>query len=201
MNRDAADEALRLARTRLEEGHDAEALRCAEKSVRLSSSEAATTFVQQVQQVLRIMACAEADSYLVLDVSAEATAALIKSAYKKVARLVHPDKNGSRQAVDAFKRLNLAHEVLMDPAKRKEYDRKRAAQMAASRPPQPQKPPKPQKPPHQTAGQPPPYSQPPPPQPQWPPHKTAAQPPNSHGRRRRRHHGLHHSRHAHAVRS
>src|SRR5258707_13414116 len=63
------------------------------------------------------------DYYKVLGVERNATAAQIKSAYRKLARKHHPDVNpGDKGAENRFKEINEAYEVLGDPAKRKKYD-------------------------------------------------------------------------------
>ncbi len=64
------------------------------------------------------------DHYKVLGVEKKASAADIKKAYRKLARQYHPDKNpGDAKAESRFKEISLAHDVLGDPEKRKEYDR------------------------------------------------------------------------------
>ncbi len=64
------------------------------------------------------------DHYKVLGVDRKATAEEIKKAYRKLARQYHPDKNpGDAKAEARFKQVSQAHDVLGDPAKRKEYDR------------------------------------------------------------------------------
>ncbi|NNG35667.1 molecular chaperone DnaJ [Nakamurella aerolata] len=68
----------------------------------------------------------EKDYYAELGVPKSATSAEIKKAYRKLARDLHPDKNpGNKQAEDKFKAVSEAHDVLADPAKRKEYDEAR----------------------------------------------------------------------------
>ena len=64
------------------------------------------------------------DHYKVLGVDKKATPDEIKKAYRKLARQYHPDKNpGDAKAEARFKEISLAHDVLGDPEKRKEYDR------------------------------------------------------------------------------
>jgi len=64
------------------------------------------------------------DYYKVLGVDKKATAAQIKSAYKKLARKLHPDLNPEdKEANNKFQQLNEANEVLSDPDKRAKYDK------------------------------------------------------------------------------
>jgi DnaJ-class molecular chaperone len=63
------------------------------------------------------------DPYAVLGVAKSATAAEVKSAYRRAAKKHHPDQNpGDKGAQARFAELNQAYEVLGDPAKRSEYD-------------------------------------------------------------------------------
>ncbi len=63
------------------------------------------------------------DYYEVLGVGREASAAEIRSAFRKLAAKYHPDVNpGDHSAEDKFKEINEAHEVLSTPEKRQMYD-------------------------------------------------------------------------------
>jgi succinate dehydrogenase hydrophobic anchor subunit len=68
-----------------------------------------------------------ANYYKVLNVSRAATAAELKSAYRRLARELHPDVNGgSKDAAKRFAVVAKAYEVLSDPKKRSRYDQKLA---------------------------------------------------------------------------
>lgn len=62
------------------------------------------------------------DYYEILGVDRNADEAKIKSAYRKAARKYHPDVNKSPDAVEKFKDINEAYEVLSDKNKRARYD-------------------------------------------------------------------------------
>ncbi|MEG0038721.1 MAG: molecular chaperone DnaJ [Bacteroides sp.] len=63
------------------------------------------------------------DYYEVLEVTKEATAEVIKKAYRKKAIQFHPDKNpGDKVAEEKFKEAAEAYDVLSDPEKRSRYD-------------------------------------------------------------------------------
>ena len=58
-----------------------------------------------------------------LDLQRGATEAQIKTAYRKMAAKVHPDKSRHARADEAFKAVGQANAVLSDPDKRAHYDR------------------------------------------------------------------------------
>ncbi|HEX8844182.1 MAG TPA: DnaJ domain-containing protein [Pyrinomonadaceae bacterium] len=65
------------------------------------------------------------DYYKILGVRRTATAAEIKSAYRRLARQRHPDVNGgSEHAARKFAVLSLAYRTLSDPQERAHYDAK-----------------------------------------------------------------------------
>jgi molecular chaperone DnaJ len=67
---------------------------------------------------------AKRDYYDVLGVSREADEKTLKSAFRKLAMQLHPDKNPGDEAAEArFKEAGEAYEVLKDPQKRAAYDR------------------------------------------------------------------------------
>lgn len=68
------------------------------------------------------------DLYAVMEVHRSASPEEIKSAYRRLAQLHHPDRNpGDDQAEERFKRLQQAYSILSDPDRRKAYDQLRIA--------------------------------------------------------------------------
>ena len=64
------------------------------------------------------------DPYEVLGVPRGASAAAIKSAYRKLAKKHHPDSNkNDPKAAERFSELNSANEIVGDEDKRKQFDR------------------------------------------------------------------------------
>jgi DnaJ-class molecular chaperone len=64
------------------------------------------------------------DPYEVLGVPRGASAAAIKSAFRKLAKKHHPDSNkNDPKAAERFAELNTANEILGDEGKRKQFDR------------------------------------------------------------------------------
>ncbi|MGQ9869612.1 DnaJ domain-containing protein [Leptodesmis sp.] len=66
------------------------------------------------------------DYYHTLEVSPTATQTEIKQAYRRLAKLFHPDSNRSTSNHDKIARLNAAYEVLGDPQQRQAYDQQRS---------------------------------------------------------------------------
>lgn len=74
----------------------------------------------QLTHVQRIKKCK--DYYEVLQVTKEATDTDIKKSYKKLALVLHPDKNRAPGSAEAFKAVGNAVAILTDAEKRKAYD-------------------------------------------------------------------------------
>src|SRR5919107_656056 len=75
--------------------------------------------------------------YDTLGVRRDATQEEIRSAYRKLARKLHPDLNpGDRTAEERFKQVSAAHDLLGDPDKRARFDRGEIDASGAERPQQ-----------------------------------------------------------------
>ena len=61
--------------------------------------------------------------YAILEVNRKSSVQDIKLNFRRLAKEYHPDKNKSAEAEDKFKDINEAYAVLMDPEKRRKYDR------------------------------------------------------------------------------
>lgn len=69
------------------------------------------------------MAAEFRDYYEILGVAKDVTPAEVKKAFRKLARVHHPDVAKDKStAEEKFKEINEAYEVLSDPEKRKKYD-------------------------------------------------------------------------------
>ncbi|MFT3964499.1 MAG: DnaJ domain-containing protein, partial [Sphingobium sp.] len=65
-----------------------------------------------------------ADPYSLLGVSRTADEAAIKSAYRKLAKELHPDRNKDNpKAADRFSEVTAAYDLLSDKDKRAQFDR------------------------------------------------------------------------------
>lgn len=64
----------------------------------------------------------DSNHYNTLDVSPEATSAEIKQAYRRLAKLFHPDLQRETSDPDKIIKVNAAYEVLSDPTRRRAYD-------------------------------------------------------------------------------
>ncbi|MDD5586624.1 MAG: DnaJ C-terminal domain-containing protein [Alphaproteobacteria bacterium] len=74
------------------------------------------------------------DPYQTLGVSKNASAAEIKSAYRKLAKKLHPDVNPGRKDIEQkFKEVTAAYDLLSDTSKRARYDRGEIDEMGNER--------------------------------------------------------------------
>ncbi|XP_069662456.1 dnaJ homolog subfamily C member 14 [Haliaeetus albicilla] len=90
------------------------------------------------EEVSRLLAMAEVpeeelNPFQVLGVEATASDAELKKAYRRLAVLVHPDKNEHPRAEAAFKVLRAAWDMVSSPERRKEYEIKRMAESELTR--------------------------------------------------------------------
>lgn len=60
--------------------------------------------------------------YKILGLKSDCSIQDVKLAYKKLAKIWHPDKNKSKNAHEFFIEIHEAYEILIDPSKRKLYD-------------------------------------------------------------------------------
>ncbi|KAI3518070.1 hypothetical protein L1887_06443 [Cichorium endivia] len=61
--------------------------------------------------------------YEVLGVQIGADIGEVKAAYRRLARVLHPDVGSSDSSADEFMKVHSAYSTLSDPAKRADYDR------------------------------------------------------------------------------
>lgn len=61
------------------------------------------------------------DLYKILEIKPNASKVEIKKAYMRLAKLYHPDKNNSKDAVEKFQRIQSAYEILFNDNTRQEY--------------------------------------------------------------------------------
>src|SRR5688572_3972932 len=74
---------------------------------------------------------ADLNPYAVLGVERGASPDEIRGAYRRAARESHPDLHpGDASAIERFKRVQGAYEVLGDPVRRAAYDAPRAAKLS-----------------------------------------------------------------------
>lgn len=74
------------------------------------------------------------DPYRTLGVERQATDGEIRAAFRRLAKECHPDVHpGDQTAVDRFKKISAAYDILGDPEKRRQFDRGEIDAMGESR--------------------------------------------------------------------
>jgi curved DNA-binding protein CbpA len=127
-NKDEAVRAKQLAESRMQRGQFVEALKFANKAKKLYAE------VDNIAQILAIcevniaasnkLSSSEMDWYRILQTERLSEEAIIKKQYRKLALLLHPDKNKFAGAEAAFKLIGEANRVLSDQATRSLHDMK-----------------------------------------------------------------------------
>lgn len=75
------------------------------------------------------------DPYIALGVGAGASTEEIKAAYRRIARRLHPDANPRNPgAAHQFQEITVAYELLLDDARKEQYDKQAAKRQAADEP-------------------------------------------------------------------
>ncbi|KAJ1417079.1 hypothetical protein SESBI_16764 [Sesbania bispinosa] len=125
-NKDEALRAKQIAENRMQSGDFVGALKFATKAKKLFPE------IQNITQILTVceVHCAaqtklfgsEMDWYQILQADRFADEVTIKKQYRKLALLLHPDKNKSAGAEAAFKLIGEANRFLSDQTKRPQYD-------------------------------------------------------------------------------
>lgn len=127
-NREEAIRAKHIAEKKMQFGDFTRAKKIALKSQQLSPD---IENISQMLTVCEVLCTAEAklngyhDWYGILQVDPTVDESVIKKQYRKLALLLHPDKNKFFGAEAAFKLVGEAHKILSDRAKRSIYDMKR----------------------------------------------------------------------------
>ncbi|OWM75447.1 hypothetical protein CDL15_Pgr021611 [Punica granatum] len=133
-NKDEALKAKEIAEKRFAERDFAGAKSYALKAKKLwpgldGISQMVATFEVYTASALRVNG--EIDHYSILGLKPSADKYAVKRQYRKLAVLLHPDKNKSMGADGAFKLVSEAWTLLSDSAKRSSYDRKRNQQQTS----------------------------------------------------------------------
>ncbi|WVY97119.1 hypothetical protein V8G54_029270 [Vigna mungo] len=136
-NKDEALRARKIAEARMQSGKFQEALKFATKAKNLYADVGNISHVLTICEVhnaaQRKLSPSEMDWYAILQIERLADETAIKKQYKRLALLLHPDKNKFAGAETAFKLVGQANGVLSDQAKRSLYD-KQFAVSVRSRP-------------------------------------------------------------------
>ncbi|KAK7356027.1 hypothetical protein VNO80_15293 [Phaseolus coccineus] len=137
-NKEEAVRARQMAEARMQRGEFVEALRFATKAKKLYAD------VENITQILTVcevhnaahkkVSATDMDWYAILQIERLADEAVIKKQYRRLALLLHPDKNKYAGAEAAFKLIGQANGVLSDQAKRSSYDSQYVISVRAAAP-------------------------------------------------------------------
>ena len=73
------------------------------------------------------------DYYRILGISKDATPLEIKKSYRRLALQYHPDRNQDEETAEYFKEITEAYGVLIDPEKRRKFDRQQTYTFSRSK--------------------------------------------------------------------
>ena len=73
------------------------------------------------------------DYYRILGISKDATPLEIKKSYRRLALQYHPDRNQDEETTEYFKEITEAYGVLIDPEKRRKFDRQQTYTFSRSK--------------------------------------------------------------------
>ncbi|XP_008448629.2 uncharacterized protein LOC103490746 [Cucumis melo] len=113
-----------LAEKRFRDSNLKSAVKYAKRAHRLDPNLDGAAEILTSFQILRVAADSSDDWYRILQVEPFAHINTIKKQYKKLALLLHPDKNPYSGSEEAFKLVGEAFHCLSDKVRRKEYDLK-----------------------------------------------------------------------------
>lgn len=143
VRRREAENALKQARILYAAGRDAEAMRLVQRSLSFHATREAERFKGQLRghtnssgakAIRAVLRLGVNEPHSTLGIPRGADVAAVQRAYLALARQLHPDRNQSPGAEEAFKRLTNAKDVLTDEARRAEVGAELGASAEATPP-------------------------------------------------------------------
>lgn len=140
MNKDEAEKCVALGLSALKSNDPDKALYLFQKAQQLNECESTSKLIQKVKKQIKSKKssespqysaenetlckniCSRTNYYEILNISREASQNDIKKAYRLLVRQIHPDKNNSPSANDAFTKVDKAYKCLSDENKKLHYD-------------------------------------------------------------------------------
>lgn len=110
-------------KTTSDSGHHLRSRTTPKPSAPSSNSTSSNFKPAQLEIVKKVRRHQVTQYYEILELKRDCDESQIKSAYRKLALALHPDKNNAPGADEAFKMVSKAFQVLSDPEKRSAYDR------------------------------------------------------------------------------